>query len=111
MRFATLGERYARRFRNATGSRPKLAPEHLIAKAEWPAHSRSVGKMFGRKILFTMKTKNPTPEKMPAPTPSPAKKTYSRPEFRHEKVFEVTALACGKIGPTQRSCRFNRKVS
>lgn len=40
-----------------------------------------------------------------------AKKAYQKPEFRHEKVFEVTALACGKIGPTQASCRFNRKVS
>lgn len=109
-RFVTLVERYARRFRNATGTNPKALAEHLIAKAEWPAQSRSVGKKFGRKIRF-MTTKNFTPEKTPAPTPTPKKKTYARPEFRHEKVFEVTALACGKIGPTQRSCRFNRKVS
>ncbi len=40
-----------------------------------------------------------------------SKKKYQAPSFRSERVFEVTALACGKVGPTQRSCRFNRKVS
>jgi hypothetical protein len=39
------------------------------------------------------------------------KKKYQAPSFRSERVFEVTALACGKVGPTQRSCRFNRKAS
>lgn len=56
-----------------------------------------------------MNTKN-TPARN-STKPLPAKKAYQKPEFRHEKVFEVTALACGKIGPTQASCRFNRKVS
>ncbi len=40
-----------------------------------------------------------------------SKKKYDAPSFRSERVFEVTALACGKVGPTQRSCRFNRKAS
>jgi len=29
--------------------------------------------------------------------PSPAKKPYSKPEFRYERVFETLALACGKV--------------
>jgi hypothetical protein len=41
----------------------------------------------------------------------PVKKPYQKPAFRHEKVFETMALACGKISPTQFQCRFNRKTS
>ncbi len=39
------------------------------------------------------------------------KKPYQKPSFRHERVFETMALACGKISPTQFQCRFNRKTS
>jgi hypothetical protein len=39
------------------------------------------------------------------------KKPYQAPAFRYERVFEVSALSCGKISPTQSSCRANRKVS
>ena len=39
------------------------------------------------------------------------KKTYIKPAFRHEQVFETMALACGKISPTQGACRSNRKNS
>ncbi len=39
------------------------------------------------------------------------KKPYKKPEFRHEQVFETMALACGKVGITQPSCRFNKKNS
>jgi hypothetical protein len=39
------------------------------------------------------------------------KKTYQKPEFRYEKVFETMALSCGKISPTEFQCRFNRKLS
>lgn len=39
------------------------------------------------------------------------KKPYQKPSFRHERVFETMALACGKISPTQFQCRFNRKNS
>jgi hypothetical protein len=35
---------------------------------------------------------------------SAAKKTYEKPAFRHERVFETTAMACGKISATQRQC-------
>jgi hypothetical protein len=40
-----------------------------------------------------------------------AKRPYVKPAFRHEKVFETMALACGKISSTQFTCRANRKNS
>lgn len=40
-----------------------------------------------------------------------AKAPYVKPAFRHEKVFETMALACGKINGTQLSCRGNRRAS
>lgn len=40
-----------------------------------------------------------------------AKKTYSKPEFRFESVFETRALACGKVHATQSQCHHNRKSS
>jgi hypothetical protein len=52
----------------------------------------------------------------PNPPSSPesgggSKKPYQKPAFRHERVFETMALACGKISATQLSCRSNRKNS
>jgi len=40
-----------------------------------------------------------------------AKRPYVKPAFRHERVFETMALACGKINDTQLSCRTNKKAS
>ncbi len=40
-----------------------------------------------------------------------ARKRYQKPAFRSERVFEQTALACGKVSATQSSCKFNRKRS
>jgi hypothetical protein len=40
-----------------------------------------------------------------------AKKPYKKPEFRHERVFETMALACGKIHSNVSGCRFQRKFS
>jgi hypothetical protein len=46
------------------------------------------------------------------PREAPAiKKPYKQPSFRFERVFEVTALSCGKVGDSQLSCHVNRKVS
>jgi len=39
------------------------------------------------------------------------RKAYQKPAFQHERVFETMALACGKLSPTQFTCRFNRKSS
>ena len=38
-----------------------------------------------------------------------AKKTYAKPAFRYERVFETRALACGKVNDTQAQCKFNKK--
>lgn len=40
-----------------------------------------------------------------------AKKPYHKPEVRYEKVFETSALTCGKVQTTQGSCHSNRKTS
>ena len=39
------------------------------------------------------------------------KKPYRKPSFRHERVFETLALACGKIGASTPQCQFSRKTS
>ena len=38
------------------------------------------------------------------------KKTYLKPQFRYERVFEMQALACGKTA-TQFTCKFQTKSS
>jgi len=43
--------------------------------------------------------------------PRPAKKAYQKPAVRYERVFETSALACGKIQQTQSGCRYNRRAS
>lgn len=50
------------------------------------------------------------PEQGPA-AGKPEKKPYEKPAFRHEQVFETTALACGKTSGVQASCRANRRNS
>ena len=40
-----------------------------------------------------------------------AKKTYAKPAFRFERVFETQALSCGKIGSTSTQCKLNQKTS
>ena len=43
--------------------------------------------------------------------PRSGKKPYQKPSFKHEKVFETMALACGKISPTQGACKAIKKNS
>ena len=57
------------------------------------------------------KKKRPSAEPISAEVKSTAKKTYKKPSFRHEKVFETMALACGKLRPTQLQCKTIRKSS
>jgi len=40
-----------------------------------------------------------------------AKKPYTKPGFRFERVFETQALSCGKIIGTTAQCHSNRKNS
>jgi hypothetical protein len=44
-------------------------------------------------------------------TPVSAKRPYVKPAFRHERVFETMALACGKISSTQAQCKSLLKKS
>jgi hypothetical protein len=39
------------------------------------------------------------------------KKLYQKPAVRYERVFETSALTCGKIQTTQSGCHQNRKTS
>jgi hypothetical protein len=39
------------------------------------------------------------------------KQPYQKPVFRHETVFETSALVCGKINASTAQCRSNRKKS
>jgi hypothetical protein len=39
------------------------------------------------------------------------KRPYHRPEVRYEKVFETSALTCGKVQTTQGQCHSSRKNS
>jgi hypothetical protein len=39
------------------------------------------------------------------------KKPYRKPEFRHERVFETSALNCGKVNGSQGACASVRKNS
>ena len=56
---------------------------------------------------------NVTNEQAPEPQEKKkaGRKPYQKPAFRHERVFETMALACGKVHPTQGQCRHNRKNS
>jgi hypothetical protein len=56
-----------------------------------------------------MTDKNTPDEK--TPESSPKKKPYTTPTFRFEPVFEVSALACGKIHSTESGCHFVHKAS
>jgi hypothetical protein len=39
------------------------------------------------------------------------KKRYQKPAVRFERVFETSALSCGKVQTTQSACHANRKTS
>ena len=45
------------------------------------------------------------------PEPASGKKPYKTPTLRFESVFEVSALACGKLTSTQSGCKFSTKAS
>jgi hypothetical protein len=44
-------------------------------------------------------------------TGAQGKKPYQKPARRRERVFETSALACGKVQSTQGQCAHNRKNS
>ena len=42
---------------------------------------------------------------------SGARKPYTKPAVRYERVFETNALTCGKVQTSQQGCHQNRKTS
>lgn len=40
-----------------------------------------------------------------------ARKPYQKPAVRFERVFETSALTCGKVQTTQGQCHGSRKTS
>ncbi len=54
---------------------------------------------------------NPERENKKLILKKPAKKPYTKPGFRFERVFETQALSCGKISSTLGQCHSNRKTS
>ncbi len=40
-----------------------------------------------------------------------SRKPYQKPAVRVERVFETSALTCGKVQTTQSGCHQNRKTS
>ncbi|MBI3667924.1 MAG: hypothetical protein HY236_17125 [Acidobacteria bacterium] len=59
--------------------------------------------------MSTSKQANGQPPGEAARQPA-AKKPYQKPAFRHERVFETMAVACGKTG-TQSQCSLSVKNS
>ena len=47
----------------------------------------------------------------PLEAPHPARKPYQKPAVRYERVFETSALACGKLQTTQGQCAHSKKTS
>jgi len=39
------------------------------------------------------------------------RRPYQKPSIRYERVFETSALTCGKVQTTQSGCHQNRKTS
>jgi hypothetical protein len=58
-----------------------------------------------------MNTENPKHDSPGQAHSKASRKPYQKPAFRLERVFEVMALACGKVGTTQSACRANRRNS
>jgi hypothetical protein len=57
---------------------------------------------------------NPTPQEKQmrsAETLKGKKKTYQKPAFRCERVFETAALSCGKLAGTSAICNSSRQNS
>jgi hypothetical protein len=53
-------------------------------------------------------TNRPSPG---ADTERNGRKTYQKPAVRYERIFETSALMCGKVQTTQQQCHLNPKAS
>src|SRR5579871_3394942 len=83
-----------------------------LASARLSVSLRS-GLRFGKVIeepqmgLVERTNETRTPEEVN----SGARKPYHKPALRQERVFESSALTCGKVQTTQSGCHQNRKTS
>jgi hypothetical protein len=56
-------------------------------------------------------SEQPTPGTTTAEREPADRKPYQKPAFRQERLFETSALSCGKVHTTQSGCHSNRKTS
>jgi hypothetical protein len=57
--------------------------------------------------MATVKPASPEDE----PLFQKTKKSYTKPAFRFERVFETQALSCGKVASHGTACKLNPKAS
>jgi hypothetical protein len=72
---------------------------------------RKIDSIGAAMTMNTHEQANQGQQESAAETSNQKKRAYQKPAFRHERVFETMALACGKINATEASCHHNRKVS
>jgi hypothetical protein len=73
---------------------------------------RCLGKGLFLRGTYLMVNGNPVgPEEKRPPQKKQAKKPYTKPAFRFERVFETQALSCGKVHSHGTPCKLNPKTS
>jgi hypothetical protein len=80
-----------------------------LTKCRPVEHTRILFAWFIEYQEGTLDTTNASNDK--SREPLTGKKPYKAPSFRFQVAFEVSALVCGKIDPTQSTCTSNRKLS
>jgi hypothetical protein len=64
----------------------------------------------GKEAMSESNQKKSAPSASGTESAPTRKKTWHKPTYRFERVFETMALICGKVG-TEGQCRLNRKAS
>jgi hypothetical protein len=91
---------------------------HSGKRADIPAKSlhsgrsqfQSLGRVFsGERLMATVKSARPEDESLFQKKQT--KKSYTKPAFRFERVFETQALSCGKVHSHFGQCKTNPKTS
>lgn len=74
--------------------------------------SSCLGKSLFLRRTYLMANGNPVgPEEKRLTQKKQAKKPYTKPAFRFERVFETQALSCGKVHSHGTPCKLNPKTS
>jgi hypothetical protein len=85
---------------------------HSGKRADIPAEassSRWAESFRGERLMATVKPASP--EGKPLFQKKQTKKSYTKPAFRFERVFETQALSCGKVASHGTACKLNPKAS